>query len=279
MNILIPNPKNFEALKESIKDDGFDRLHILSDFDRTLTYGCIDGVKTPSIISLLRDGKHLSEEYAAKAHALFDKYQPLEQDQSIPLEKRKKLMRDWWEEHHRLLIASGLSFSDLKDIVDNGHLAFREGVLDFLDFLHKGNIPLVIFSAAGGGDAIQLFFKKFDRDYSNIFYVINRFNWDENGKALSTQEPLVHSLNKDETILPQLPEIGDAIKDRKNVILLGDSLGDLGMIEGFEYDHLLKIGLLNSDYDQSRSAYEKSFDVVLEGDGDFEFVNDLINSL
>ena len=63
------------------------------------------------------------------------------------------------------------------------------------------------------------------------------------------------------------------------MILLGDSLGDLGMIEGFEYGHLLKIDFLNSDYDQSRSAYEKSFDVVLEGDGDFGFVNDLIRSL
>lgn len=279
MNILIPDLKHFEELKQSIKKDGFDKLHILSDFDRTLTYGCIDGIKTPSIISLLRDGKHLSEEYAAKAHALFDKYQPLEQDQNIPLEQRKKFMRDWWEEHNRLLIASGLSFSDLKDIVDNGHLAFREGVLDFLDFLHQKNIPLVIFSASGCGDAIQLFFKKFDRDYSNIFYVINRFNWDKNGKALSTREPLVHSLSKDETILPDLPEISAAIKDRKNVILLGDSLGDLGMTDGFDYDHLLKIGFLNSDYDRSRSAYEKSFDVVLEGDGDFGFVNDIVASL
>lgn len=51
------------------------------------------------------------------------------------------------------------------------------------------------------------------------------------------------------------------------------------MVEGFEYKTLLKIGFLNFDYDKLREEYKKNFDVVLEGDGNFNFVNNLIRDL
>lgn len=279
MKIIIPNPKNLEKLKSQIKEKGYQNLHILSDFDRTLTYGTVNGIKTPSIISMLRDGNHLTEDYAKKAHALFDKYHPIEADPKIPLQEKKRAMQEWWETHNRLLIGSGLSKLDLEDIVKNGHIKFREGIPEFLDFLHKYNIPLVIFSASGCGDAIQLFFKKIGKDYPNIFYVTNHFNWDKNGMAISTKGVIVHSLNKEETILEKIPEVFQSIKNRRNVILLGDSVEDLGMIEGFDYEFLLKIGFLNFDYDKSRGGYKRNFDVVLEGDGDFNYVYNLIRDL
>lgn len=80
-------------------------------------------------------------------------------------------------------------------------------------------------------------------------------------------------------ILKEIPEVYSNIQNRKNVILLGDSIGDMGMIEGFEYESLLKVGFLNFDYDKLREEYKKNFDVVLEGDGDFNQVNSLIRDL
>ena len=276
MKIIIPNPENLEQLKKRIKEQGYSNLHILSDFDRTLTYGSIDGVKTPSIISMLRDGNHLTEGYSEKAHALFNKYHPIEVDSSISLEEKKKNMQEWWEKHDKLLIESGLSKSDLEDIVKNGYVRFREGVSEFLDELYKHNIPLIILSASGCGDAIRMFFQKAGKDYSNIHYVTNQFNWDKNGKAVSSRELIVHCANKDETVLEKIPEVYKVIKDRKNVILLGDSIEDLGMIKGFDYEILIKIGFLNFDYDKSRKDYQENFDVVLDGDGDFDYVNKLV---
>jgi cytosolic 5'-nucleotidase 3 len=279
MKVIILNPENLEKLKFQIKRGGYQNLHILSDFDRTLTYGEINGVKTPSIISLLRDENHLTKDYAKKAHTLFDKYHPVEIDPTIPLQEKKKAMQEWWETHNKLLIEFGLSKSDLKDIVKNGHVKFREGVPEFLDFLQEHNIPLVILSASGCGDAIQMFFQKIGKDYSNIFYVTNHFNWDKNGSAISPKGLIIHCMNKDETILKKIPELYSNIQNRKNVILLGDSIGDLGMIEGFEYKNLLKVGFLNFDYDKLRDEYRKNFDMVLEGDGDFNQVNSLIQDL
>lgn len=279
MNVIIPHLEEVENIKAQIKSAGPQDLHILADFDRTLTYGAVNGVKTPSIISLLRDGHHLVEGYAKKAHQLFNTYHPSEIDQNIPLEKKKKKMEIWWEAHNKLLIESGLAYSDLEDIVNSGNVKFREGVLDFLDFLHEHDIPLIVFSASGCGEAVRMFFQKIHKDYSNIFYVTNQFNWDENGRAISTKGIIIHSFNKDETILEEIPEVYRAIQSRPNVILLGDSIGDVGMVEGFAYHALLKIGFLNSDTALLQKEYEKNFDIIIEGDGDFEFINTFFRDL
>jgi len=63
---------------------------------------------------------------------------------------------------------------------------------------------------------------------------------DENGKAIAVREPIIHSFNKDETVVKNFPIYKD-IKDRKNIILLGDGLGDAHMADGFDYENIIKI--------------------------------------
>ena len=279
MKITISNNKNLEQLKSKIKQTGYQNLHILSDFDGTLTCGVTNGVKAPAIISLLRDGNYLTKDYAEKAHALFNKYHPIETDVKVPVAKKKKAMQKWWELHYKLLIKSGLTKSDLKHIVESGHIKFRDGVPEFLDFLYKKNIPLVVFSAGGCGEAIKLFFKKIKKNYPNVFFVINRFNWNKQGRAISIKPPIIHSMNKDKTIIKKIPNIYSSIKNRKNVILIGDSIGDIKIIEGFNCANLLKIGFLNFNYNESIKEYTNNFDVVLDEEANFDFINSLIQEL
>jgi 5'-nucleotidase len=61
------------------------------------------------------------------------------------------------------------------------------------------------------------------------------------------KDPIIHVFNKDETSLATMSHIYKQIQYRKNVILLGDSLGDVGMVTGFDYVNLLKIGFLNAE--------------------------------
>jgi len=279
MEIIIKNPESLERKKEIFKKEGLEKVHILSDFDRTLTCGSVNGVKTPSIISMLRDGNHLSVDYAQKAHVLYDKYHTFENDFSLSVSERKKLMSEWWNAHNELLIKSGLKKEDLKDIVANGHIKFRDGVEDFLDFLREKNIPLVIMSASGCGDAVEIFFEKVGKNYPNIKYITNQFEWNKSGKAIKPKEPAIHSLNKDETVLKDFPEVYDIVKERKNVILLGDGLNDLDMVKGFEYDNLISIGFQNDPNSKKTEEYYSRFDMVLEGDGDFKYVDALMRDL
>ncbi len=279
MEVIIKDKENFEKIKEKIAEEGINKLHVLSDFDRTLTYAYVNGEKVPSLISILRNGNYLTLDYAEKAHALFNRYHPIEIDPNIPLEEKKKAMHEWWKRHFDLLIKCGLTKKDIEDVVKSSKVKFREGALEFIDLLHKYDIPLVIISSSGLGKyALELFFKQYNRLYSNIYIISNEYIWDEKGKAIGIKEPIIHCMNKDETVLHQFP-FYDKIKNRKNVILLGDSTSDIGMIHGFEYKNLLKIGFLNEKVEEMIEEYKKYFDIIIPNDGPMNFVVDLMKSI
>lgn len=278
-NILISNPEELEKLKKSISKAGAEKLHVLADFDRTLTTAFVDGKSIPSLISILRDGNYLTHDYAEKAHTLYDKYHPIEIDLNISLEEKKKEMREWWIAHFDLLINSGLNKEDLEKIIKLGRVRLREGASDFIDFLHVLNIPLVIMSSSGlGGDIIAMYLVKEDRLYENIHIISNSYEWDENGNAVGYKKPIIHVMNKDETAIQDFP-VFDVIKNRRNVILLGDSLGDIGMIEGFDYDNLIKIGFLNENIEENLEQYKRIYDILILNDFSMDYANGLLREI
>lgn len=77
---IITNP-SFDATLQAMVSGGRDKLHVMTDFDHTLTKGFIDGKKVASLVAILRESKMLSPDYPAKAHALWDKYYPVTTDQ------------------------------------------------------------------------------------------------------------------------------------------------------------------------------------------------------
>ena len=278
-NIVILNPEKLEELKKIISEEEPEKLHILADFDRTLTKAFVNGKSTPSLVSILRDGNYLTPDYAEKAHALYAKYHPVEIDPEISLEEKKKAMREWWTTHFNLLIKSGLNKKDLEKAIASGKIRFREGALDFIDFLHNHNIPLIIMSSSGlGGDIIAMRLKKEGKLYDNVFIVSNSYEWDEKGNAIGVKEPIIHGMNKDETAIQNFP-VFNIVKNKKNVILLGDGLGDIGMIKGFDYDNLIKIGFLNENVEENLEQYKKSYDVLILNDFSMDYVNELLKEI
>jgi hypothetical protein len=67
------------------------------------------------------------------------------------------------------------------------------------------------------------------------------------------------------------------------VILLGDSLWDVGMIEWFDYNNLIKIWFLNEwphpngEGNKTLEEYKKNYDLVLTGDNDWNLLCNLFN--
>ena len=146
--------------------------------------------------------------------------------------------------------------------------------------LNSKNIPIVIISANWlGTDSIKLYLQKNDLDYPNIHIISNSFNYDSNWYVTSYNYPVIHTFNKDETVLSELPEIYDIVKNRKDVILLWDSLWDHHMIDGFDYDNLLKIGFLNENIQDNLEEYQKRYDVLITNDWDINFVNNLLKKI
>lgn len=279
-NVYFSNPARLEKLKKQIREEGIEKLHIISDFERTLTYTFVEGKKVPSIISVLREsGDYLGEAYAQKARELFDKYYPIEVDPYLPAAKKKKAMEEWWMGHFKLLIDSGLNKKHLEKVVVSGRIKFRKGALEFFDFLHAQKIPLIIMSASGlGSEAISMLLKKEGKLYPHIYIISNSLLWDKNGKAIGVKKPIVHSLNKDETLISKFP-FYKRIKNRKNVLLLGDTLEDVGMVKGFAYNALIKIGFLNEKVKENLSHYKRVYDILILNDSSMDFVNHFLARL
>ena len=266
-------------LEEKIKrfkEGGLDKMHVVADFDRTLTYAKIGDREVPSVISLLRDGNYISPEYAAKAKELFAKYHPMEVDEGLSQDERRKAMNSWWTEHFELLIKSGLNKKHLERIVESAGIKFREGVLEFLDYLNDREIPLVILSSSGVGETIPMLLEKEGRMYDNIVVVTNRFEWGSDGRAIGIRRPIIHGMNKDETEIPK--EVHERIMGRRNVLLLGDSPDDLGMVAGIKYDCLISFGFLNPGKGDKKQ-YEEQFDFVIENDGNFDEINKFVKEI
>ncbi len=115
--VIISNQKKFLDTLSKIKSEGFMKVHVLADFDRTLTKAFYNWKLRPSLISVLRSEGYLSEEYSKKAYELFDYYNPIEINPNISLEEKKIEMTAWWDKHLDLLVASKLHKKDIKSIM------------------------------------------------------------------------------------------------------------------------------------------------------------------
>jgi len=278
-NVLISNPKKLAIKIKKISQAGLDRLHVLSDFDRTLTKVFVNDKNTPSIISILRNGNYLTPDYAPKAHELYKKYHAIEINHRISRAKRKLAMAQWWKAHFNLLIKSGLNKNDLKTIAQSGKVKFRAGFGAFVNFLKNHHIPMIILSSSGlGGDVIKMRLEAEKIFYNNVHVISNVWRWDKNGFALGVKPPIIHALNKNEAVVKNF-SIAKAIKNRKNILLLGDNPEDLGMLEGFNYEYVIAVGFLNEDVKKNLPHYQGKFDVLILNDSSLDYVNKLLKEL
>jgi len=276
-NVLIVNRERFEDLKNSFKKDGVEKLHVLADFDRTLTKALVNGKNTPSLISVLRDEDYLTPDYPKKAKAFYEKYHAIEINPNVSVEEKTKAMEEWWTKHFQLLIDSGLNIKDIEQAMKSSNLVLRKGVSELLDILKDNDIPLVILSSSGiGKESIVSYLKNEEKLFKNIHIISNFFNWDKNGKAISVNQPIIHGMNKNEIVIDSFPKIYNTVKDKKNVILLGDSISDIDMITGFVYDNLIKIGFLNENIKENLENYKQKYDVLILNDSSAEFIVNLL---
>ncbi len=238
-----------------------EKLQVIADFDKTLTYW-----NQPWIIAVLYNYNYLSEDYSKKAKELESFYMPKEEDQTIPFEKRKKLMNEWRIKHEQLLIESWLSKKHIENVVNSWILNLREWCHDMLNQLNSLWIPVIILSASWlWTDSIAIYLQEHLDKHQKLYIISNEYNWDENWIAIGWNEPVITSLNKNETIISEnnFPEIYNEIKFRKNILLLWDKIEDLNMADGTNPDVILKIWFLNYWTDEKIEYYKKHFDIII----------------
>jgi len=276
-DIYIKNQRELEYKIESIKQDGKESFHIISDFDRTLSRAYAEGKESHSLFQHFRKHANFGDKYNLQYDALYNKYYPIEIDNSLSLEYRSKMIEKWWQEYVELDVTLGNNVTKIENVLNKIDLKLRKNIFDFFELLQRNNIPLLIFSA-GIKQYIAGFLKRKNITYDNISIVANEFAFDDEGKLLGFAGKIIHTFNKNEAVIAEDSHF-EKIKEKQNVILLGDHLGDLKMADGLEHKTKITIGFYNFDNEDYLQEYIDSFDVVICNDGSMDYINNLLREI
>lgn len=288
-NMVVGDAISLKNKIAAIRAAGASKLQVIADFDATLTKYNINGQRGQTSHALLQQG---NPEYDLKRQKLYDHYHPLEICPTIPVEEKTKLMEEWWEKTHALLVEGGLTFDDIRKSVATARMEFREGLLELFQLLEENNVPILIFSAGLADIIEEVLRQKIQRTFKNIEIVSNRMVFDNKGDLLAFKGKTIHVLNKNEHALDMAAPLHDkigavddpvidyvAMKQRTNVILLGDHIGDLGMSDGLNYETRISVGFLNDKVNESLESYCKAFDIVFLNDAPMLGVVNLLSQL
>lgn len=264
-----------------IKEDGLNSLVIISDFDGTLTRGYSpQGVRESNSSNVLSKKKILGDKYTNIASALERFYLKVENEPTLSIEKRTAYMNRWWTKQWEAMAASGLKRSHIKEVIAKKHITERKHFNDFFDIIYAHNVPLIILSA-GIEDIIEQLIKNQGRLTNNVHVVSNRLKFDNKGEFTGENEfgVMITSMNKT-SIHIKNRDFYPIIKDRKNAVLIGDSISDANMDNGMNYDTVLKIGFFRDDGNEKKKiAYQNAFDILLDDSQDLLDVIHYINAI
>ena len=255
---------NYKA-KELIKFLDNDNFYVIADFDKTIT--TYDSISTWEVFS---NPKLMDSGYIKEVDDYYDYYREKEIDSNLPFDVKNKYMYDWWTKHISLFTKYKLTEKVVNDaVLDKNVMKFRNGAINFLKYLYKNNIPLIIISS-GIGNVIESFLKINKCYYDNI-HILSNYLVFENGIAISNGNKIIHSLNKNEVIYTD--EIKDLVKNKKYKILLGDQIEDIKAVNKEEIESTIKIGFLSPD--SNFDLFKDNFDIVMMDDD----YNDLMDVL
>nr|pir hypothetical protein F25B5.3 - Caenorhabditis elegans [Caenorhabditis elegans] len=284
--ILVADPTAVAAKLRKMVVGGAGKTVVISDFDYTLSrFANEQGERLSTTHGVFDDNvMRLKPELGQKFVDLKNKYYPIEFSPNLTMEEKIPHMEKWWGTSHSLIVNEKFSKNTIEDFVRQSRIVFKDGAEDFIEALDAHNIPLVIFSA-GIGNIIEYFLQqKLGAIPRNTHFISNMILFDEDDNACAFSEPLIHTFCKNSSVIQKETSFFHDIAGRVNVILLGDSMGDIHMDVGVERDGpTLKVGYYNGSLDDTAALqhYEEVYDIVLIHDPTLNVAQkivDIINS-
>lgn len=269
-----------EAVYRTIRgilENGPDCLQVVTDFDMTLTKQHIDGRKVLTSFGIFSRCKQLPPSYATESGRLFKKYRPIEIDPTLPLETKIEAMNDWMIAAEELLRGLPFDPSEIPEVTAAYQGTLRDGTCELFRKLRDAGVPVLVFSA-GLGDIVEAVLKLNGVLFENVKVISNFLKYKNGYLDGFSNEKLLHVFNKNEHALEQ--DYFRSLKRRKNVLLMGDSIGDAGMIDGMEEtNNVLKIGFLYDQVEHSLPSYMEKFDLVLIDDQTMNVPTDVLRRM
>jgi 2-hydroxy-3-keto-5-methylthiopentenyl-1-phosphate phosphatase len=210
--------------------DGKEALHIVSDFDLTLTSGKIAGqnLGTWDVMDEL-----IPPEGVARHTKIYNSFRPIERAGKLTAE----VAAQKWAETLDLITSYPINIDDVRAAflaVAN----LRDGAKSLFDLCEESSVPTVILSS-GIRNVVQVMVDHYD--IHPAFILSNDLIIDETTRMVNgwRKDSLVHILNKNEMGHDELNALR---RSRHNVILIGDVPDDTKMVEG---DDVIRIRILD----------------------------------
>ena len=262
----VKDKSRVEGLLKSLVAGGLDKLQLVVDFDHTLTKTRNEkGESLDCSWGVLENSRLLSESYTKECQSIKGKYLPIEHDHQMSIAEKTPFMVQWYTEANRALQKSGVHKKDFQEMVKASNVQLRDDSGAMLNFLISAGIPVLVLSA-GVGDLIVEILKENDAFHPDLKVVSNFLAYDDDGNVTGLEGEVIHVYNKNESAIHD-SDYFKVLQSKHNVILLGDSLGDLHMADGMENpETVLKIGFLNANIQQRLETYMNAYDIVLVDD-------------
>nr|CAB3264462.1 cytosolic 5'-nucleotidase 3-like [Phallusia mammillata] len=271
--------KDKTAVNEKIKalmKGGSKSLQVISDFDRTLSRHSYKGKVCPSCHGILESGLVMSESTRMELQELKTKYYSIEIDHNMTIKEKIPYMIEWYEKSHTIMLGANILKDHIADSVRESNVRLKDGCDEMFTLLNNHSVPLLIFSA-GVGDILKEVISQKSTFHPNMKIVSNFMKFNEKGKMIGFLSDLIHVFNKNEGSLCHSQYFND-IRHRHNILLLGDSMGDLHMADGVEdVSTCLKIGYLNDKVDVLLDSFMDAWDIVLTDDQSMDVTNAILS--
>jgi phosphoserine phosphatase len=236
--------------------DGIDMLHLVSDFDLTLTAGKHPGqnLGTWDVMDEL-----MPPEGVARHTAIYNSFRPIEVAGTITSE----ITAEKWAETLDLITSYHMNIED----VEAAFLSIarlRSGAKELFDLCEAEHVPTVILSS-GIRNVIQLMTEHYNIHADYI--LSNDLEIDEVTRKVTgwRRDSLVHVRNKNEMGHTELARLRIT---RPNVLLIGDVPDDVRMVAG---DSVIRIRVLDPRKGEpynlevvSEASFDGGYDLVVE---------------
>jgi len=237
----------------SFINSGKNKIHLLLDFDRTLTKGRDRSGKDLTVWGVLK--ALLPPGAQLEYDQLYEKYRVLE------IENRLSTVAaiQWWKSILNLYKENKIKLSEIKKAANQ--IQIRPYSKKLFEICKKKNIPIIIISA-GIKNVIELFDKK--AKINPTLLLSTELTFSSKGYVNGWKKSsLIHVLNKKEKGHHEIKNIKFS---RPNTILLGDSLDDVSMVNG---ENNLKIAVYDPRKDSKNEKLKEfieKFDLIIKGE-------------
>lgn len=275
--VHIPHPDAWACRLTAFASAPIGHRCVVADWDRTLTRGADDEGRDHSTFTVLINSGCLGERFARESWKLYERFRPIELHGGRTPEDKAARMREWWSAEFDLLVESGFSKGHVDAFARDDGLMLRSGVPEFMRRLSELDVPVFIVSA-GLHAVIEAVLRSRGLLSPNVRILANDFDFDARGVAVSSRTPVIHSVNKSACLRQWLAERSWQL--RRNVLVLGDSVEDLEVADGFDVQ-TLRIAWLHTGREGARRrerlrAFSGAADAVVLDDAGVHEVEPLV---